>query len=382
MKKEYILVLPSWYPSKLDEFNGDFNERLVNAVSNYKNQIVVYVSTKKTNKLEEVEIFRIGNIITYKAYFLYSKYDLVNVIKMLKLYLSIFKLIFKEHGLPLLVHNYVFFPSGLISIYLKHRYKLKILLTEHWSIFNYHSNLNHIYKKSCYKRMLFSFILKSFDIVISVSKSLDESISEWTKNTKNYILPNVVNVDFFNRRNQLTSDSPFTFIHVSDMGLHKNVIGILNVFKKIIDNGFNVHLILVGKEKDEISVLIKKYSLVQYVKILGELPYQKVSEAMKLSKAFILFSKYENMPCVILEALCCGLPVISSNVGGISNAINQENGILVESENEIQLEDAIYYLMNNYNQFNADKISEKAIGLYNYNNIGKQINEIYLETLK
>lgn len=385
MKNNYILVLPSWYPSKLDKFNGDFNERLVNAVANYQNQIVVYVSTLKKNKLKETEISQIGNLITYKAYFPNSNYDVINAIRMIRLYMSIFKQIFNQYGLPKLVHNYVFFPSGIISIYLKYRYNLRVVLTEHSSIFNYTNNSNHnVYTHSFYKRIIYKIVLNCFDTVIAVSKSLSVSVSEWTKESvKNYILPNVVDVNFFNNEKlNFLPIEPFTLIHVSDMGLHKNVIGILNVLNKIIINGNSIKLVLVGKEKKETLSFIKDNNLGKHVQLMGEMSYQLVSQAMKTAHAFVMFSRYENMPCVILEALCCGLPIISSNVGGVSTVINKTNGLLVESENEVELHEALLMMIKNYHLYDTQSISKNAISAYNYNHIGKLTNEIYLETLR
>jgi len=383
INSDYILVLPSWYPSKLDRFNGDFNERLVHAVGNYKTQIVIYVSTKKQNSLKDIEIFEKENIITYKAYFLYSKLNVINVFRMFRLYLKIFAIVFKECGLPLLVHNYVFFPSGLASVYLKHRYKLKVVLTEHWSLFNYSNNANHIYNQSLYKRIIYHRILNCFDATISVSESLSTSVSEWTKKAKRYILPNVVDVEVFNTNKIVGSaNKTFTYIHVSNIGIHKNVESILEVLHIMLKKGIKVNLTLIGNRKENIMEIIDKNALLkQHVNFLGEVSYNEVAEWMKKSDAFILFSKYENMPCVILEALCCGLPVISSNVGGIANVVKAENGILVESGNKKQLEEAMGYLIENYHRYDTDQISAEAIKTYNYKNIGKRTNEIYLETL-
>lgn len=386
LKKEYILVLPSWYPSKLDEFNGDFNERLVNAVSNYRTQVVIYVSTKRNSMLSETEVFQRGNITTYKIYFKNSKYEIINFMRMVKSYLSIFKQTFDKHGLPALVHNYVFFPAGIISVYLKHRYKLKVILTEHWTIFDTNRS-NAIINHSLHKKLIYKVILNSFDQTISVSEKLNIFISEWATRAENHVLPNVVNVEYFNLEQLQRSNQPFTFVHVSNMaahnGFHKNVAGILNVFNKIIKDGFQVNLILVGKKNKEISDYIERNILLnEKVKVLNEIPYQSVSQTMKSAHAFVLFSRYENMPCVILEALCCGLPVVSSNVGGITTVIDETNGILVESENENQLEEAMLSMMKNYHKYDTHLISENAIKAFNYDIIGKKVNDIYTEILK
>jgi glycosyltransferase involved in cell wall biosynthesis len=103
---------------------------------------------------------------------------------------------------------------------------------------------------------------------------------------------------------------------------------------------------------------------------------------MQLSSSLLLFSRFENLPCVILEALCCGLPVISSRVGGIPEVIDGENGILVESGNIPDLVTAMIQMIENYAEYNRKLIAEKAIAFFNYNTVGKQYSDIYNTVLK
>ena len=92
-----------------------------------------------------------------------------------------------------------------------------------------------------------------------------------------------------------------------------------------------------------------------------------------------MFSRFENLPCVILEALCCGLPVISSRVGGIAEVIDERNGILVESENVDQLADAMQQLVDNHALYNGQTISSDAIARFNYDTVGAQYLSLYKE---
>jgi glycosyltransferase involved in cell wall biosynthesis len=378
----YILVLPSWYPNKLSVLDGDFNERLVKATSSYKFQIVVCVSTKRNykEKIKEYDLFIEKNVITYKAYYPFSKWFIVNVFLMIRLYLKIFKEIFKKYGLPQIVHTYVFLPAGIISLYLKYRYGLKTVLTEHWSFFNKRRSDN-INKDPFYKKWVYKKILNSFNRIILVSKDLEESVSQWTPNIKKYIFPNVVDTTIFNREDSVfNKDRVFTFVHVSNMTFNKNVISIINCFKNVVEKGYTSKLILVGGVTESInSHLMELGFLKGNVECLGEIAYAEVAEVMKKSNAFVLFSYYENMPCVLLESLCCSLPIIASNVGGIPEVVNTENGILIESGNSKQLEDAMIFMINNPDKFDKQSISSKAINTYGYNEIGNKINNVYLE---
>ena len=112
------------------------------------------------------------------------------------------------------------------------------------------------------------------------------------------------------------------------------------------------------------------------------LPYGEVARLMRNSDAFVLFSLYENMPCVVLEALCCGLPVITSDVGGLKEVINQENGVLVRDYATRTLTEAMINLYISYLQFNRQKISADARSKFSYEMIGKEINDAYEEVLK
>src|SRR5690606_10591701 len=61
----------------------------------------------------------------------------------------------------------------------------------------------------------------------------------------------------------------------------------------------------------------------------GYLDRDTMADWMQTSHVFILPTKSENLPCVILESLSCGTPVISMDLNGIPEMVNESNGILV-----------------------------------------------------
>ncbi|MBL0131813.1 MAG: glycosyltransferase [Chitinophagaceae bacterium] len=91
----------------------------------------------------------------------------------------------------------------------------------------------------------------------------------------------------------------------------------------------------------------------------------------------IVFSNIENSPCVIGEALCCGLPVIATDVGGIPELVNENNSIRVVPKDEEALAGVMRQMMDNYAKFDRKKIAEDAQSRFSYPVIGKKIDEIY-----
>jgi glycosyltransferase involved in cell wall biosynthesis len=79
----------------------------------------------------------------------------------------------------------------------------------------------------------------------------------------------------------------------------------------------------------------------------------------------------------MLEAFCCGLPVIATRVGGIEYHLPSTHGILVESENEEHLLVAMENLFNLYSMFNREAISASASALYSMETIGIFYEKVY-----
>lgn len=74
----------------------------------------------------------------------------------------------------------------------------------------------------------------------------------------------------------------------------------------------------------------------------GNLKHPEVIESMKQSNVLVLPTYFEGFPNVIVEAFYCGLPVIATNVGAISESIdNGENGYLVEVKSAVSLREAM-----------------------------------------
>jgi glycosyltransferase involved in cell wall biosynthesis len=96
----------------------------------------------------------------------------------------------------------------------------------------------------------------------------------------------------------------------------------------------------------------------------------------QLADTFVLFSRYENLPCVLLESLCCGTPIVATRVGGIAEII-ADNGFLVESEDEKALFDAMRLFIDKKVSFSKPEIAQNAQKLYSVEAISSKFIELY-----
>ena len=134
---------------------------------------------------------------------------------------------------------------------------------------------------------------------------------------------------------------------------------------KILKNTYNdAKLTMVGPEKDgsleKCLRLSKRYKLNQKVEFVG---YLSKIEWLKIARdhdIFINTSTVDNMPVSILEMMALGLPIISTNVGGIPCILkNKKNSLLVNNNDFKSMASSIKYLINDPEY--AHKISMNAL---------------------
>jgi glycosyltransferase involved in cell wall biosynthesis len=113
------------------------------------------------------------------------------------------------------------------------------------------------------------------------------------------------------------------------------------------------------------------------VRFMGNLNSEAVAVEMQNADVLVLFSEMENAPCVISEALCCGLPVISSAVAGIPEMLNQDNGLMVDSGDEKGLVVAMAKAIEANGTWDREKIADAAQRIYGFDAVGEILNESY-----
>ncbi len=137
-------------------------------------------------------------------------------------------------------------------------------------------------------------------------------------------------------------------------------------------------------EFEKIRHMIKKFNLEKDVKILGWVDLKRKKELLSTASVFVLPSYYEGVPISILESLAVGLPVVSTNVGGIPSIIkNGVNGILIPPGDIAQLVDAILSILSDNNLAEKLSLNGKKIIIRRYlpEHSSKKISMIYQELL-
>lgn len=380
-----VLFLSAWYPNRYDAMAGLFVRKHAEAVSRYCDVQVLYVHGDKSISKIEVIKNRLNKIDEYIVYFpekqkgiLRRVYKIFSYIKAVQKGLRIIK---KESGLPDIVHVNILTRSGILAYFLKKINNIPYVITEHWT--RYLPSRNSF--KGFFRKFITRVIVKNASAVMPVSEDLKQSMLRHKLFNKNYYVINNVVEDIFFQQTRMNFSSQKTILHISCFDDNqKNISGLLRAIKELSTKRSDFTTVVVGTGIDYDMII--KYAdelniSKDILRFTGELSPAKVAEEFAECDFFVMFSNHENSPVVICESLSCGKPVISTNVGGISELLNESNGILIPARDEKVLVEKIDFMLNHFQDFDGQTIQNEASRKFSYERIGNDIESIYKRIL-
>ncbi|MBW4554048.1 MAG: glycosyltransferase family 4 protein [Aphanocapsa sp. GSE-SYN-MK-11-07L] len=179
--------------------------------------------------------------------------------------------------------------------------------------------------------------------------------------------------------------SPNTFCLLNVGGNHprKNLIGILKALKLIKQRGLSVQFWKVSDDfKDDDKRFIQANGLGDSIKYLGYLDKTTLVKAYNAANVLVAPSFHEGFGITLLEAMACGIPVITSNVSAMPEVVN-DAGILVDPKDSQVIADSMYRLYDNpiYSQELREKGLKRAQSL-TWKKVAEQMSEVYQKFLR
>lgn len=118
------------------------------------------------------------------------------------------------------------------------------------------------------------------------------------------------------------------------------------------------------------------------IRFPGYMNKADLADLMRQSHLFVLPTIADNLPCVVIESLCCGTPVVSMAVNGVPELVNASNGILVPPSDPQALSMALAQMITGHARFDRRAIAAHAADNYSMEAINARISEIYRGVLK
>lgn len=379
-----ILFITTWYPTEKNPVNGVFIREHAKAVKLYNNILVFHIAGFKPNikklweVIEETDQSLTESIPTYRVWCLPSPIPKTRFILYLYSIIKSFKYILSKGFYPDIIHAHIF-EAGVPAILIGKIYKIPVVITEQSTIFS-RKLLNNI---DLFKSKI-AFSLSK--IVLPVSNSLKKAIEQYKIKANFKVIPNVVDTTLFypspdkNPNNILKK---LLFVGLLDASHKKGIPFLFQALVKLKINRIDWHLDIIGdgparKEYEEMAI---RLGIGEKVSFHGLKSKKEVAEFMRNSDLFVLPSLFETFSVVTAEALATGIPVLVTSCGGPEEFIKEGIGLVVPRGDSEVLYKGLDYMLNNLGKYDQYHISRYAYTLFNPENVGKQLQKIYLECI-
>ncbi len=356
-----ILHLPKWYPHRYDDQDGDFVARHVAAIAAHGGagggpvvSAVVFAAVARgpIAKLIEEDYDLRGPVPTWRYYYRARPTGLPPLDKLLKLSLW---LECQRRGLravrrhwagerPSIVHAHVLLRTGLLASWLRWRWGVPFIVTEHWTIYLAARRA----RLPGWRRALTRWVVGRAAALHTVSGALAEALAALgARARRTEIIANVVDTALF-RPATTETVAPATLLHVAAFNEEvKNLAGVLRVVAGLrpVWPGLRLRVAGYGAAEGQLRAYAAELGLLAegIVTFLGKLAHPAVAAEMRRATALVSFSRAETFGVVLLEARACGRPVVATRVGGVPELFEPAGtfGLLVAPDDEAALAAAL-----------------------------------------
>ena len=257
--------------------------------------------------------------------------------------------------IPFMTHG------NFIGILVGRLWGIKVLSSEHNNHLKKTDLIGHITKKYLYRYSNGLTVLTSFDV------------DYYKKNgAKVFIMPNPCSFDILEHRSG-NREKVIVAVGNLDRFHHKGFDNLIPLIVPVLKENPEWKLKIVGAGENglqKLTELVNEHQIERQVEFTGF--RRDVARIMRESEIFVLSSRFEGLPMVMLEAMSQGLVCVSYNCKtGPSDIIeNEVNGLLVEDQNQKALADALRRVINDTDLRNKlGESSLKSLDQFNINSI-------------
>jgi len=334
----------------------------------------IYNLSKIQSKFNDVKIiFNYGEKVNQKDI---KVLPLIKLFKIRPLFIGIIlfylavikKLLFKKQQFDI-IHIHGDWSSLLFIKLLKKLTNAKVV------VLSLHDQLT---EKYTHQRLLPSLV-QDIDLIFSTGYDTAREL-EKLSGKKVTVQPSGINEIFFQEFEKKYENDKFTIVTVANLFLKKNIELVLDIAKELKECRF----IVVGDgSRRAVLENIIKIQNISNVELAGFKSAVEVREYYQQSDCYLLTSFAEGTPTSALEAMACGLPIVSSNAGGLGNIVKEyENGFVINDFDKSRYIEKLQLLQNDVDlRTKMFKSNKKLAETYRWDNVAENITNKIKEVL-
>lgn len=354
-----ICVISSSYPNE-DGIGNTFVEQLVNALTRLGHQCVVIAPLNtfgndlaSQHKQHEVKVLDDRKSVTvYRPRIRCRNIPYIPVSNVRHAYQKAIERTIKEEKLSIDIIYCHFFATGILAWRYAHKYHIPLFVATG------ESSICHRFQKPCWTFSWTKFKKDTKGIICVSSKNMEECVGlGYAEREKCKVFPNGADLQLFRPLDKTTcrrqiglKDDDFLLVTVGEFSNRKGQNRIIKAIDSLSDSRIKTCFIGRGEPIADRD----------YVFYKGTVNHADLPVYLNAADVFVLPTLREGCCNAIVEALACGLPVISSDRSFNYDILDETNSILVEPEDIIQIAAAIKLLSEDENKRNI--LAQGALG--------------------
>lgn len=309
-----------------------------------------------------------------------------------------FQIIFFIKSIVKIIYNLMFGNIKIVHMHLSERgsfirkyivfcicniFHKKVIVHMHGAEFKeFYQNSNNIIKNKVVK------LLTRADVVLVLGKQWEEYVLDLNNSINVVVLKNSVNTT---KETINKYEENINILFLAVLIERKGIFDLIEAAKLINNENklgkYNINFIIAGsgEQEQKCKEIVHHYGLEEQFKFVGWVNGEEKKKLLKNSHIFVLPSYNEGLPVAILEAMSYGIPVISTNVGSIEEAVKHEYTGFIHSPGDISMiKKYIEILINDSEIWNNLSINSKNVIAQEYdsNKYFKKIESLYLDLME
>lgn len=382
-----VLFFTSWYPTAAHTYSGVFVREHAKAVREAGHEVAVLHLAGPHPGLEggpwtmeeERDPSLSEGVRTYHVFHRPFRLRRISYAPYLWSAIGAYRRLRANGFRPDVIHAHIY-PAGVPAAAIGTRSGIPVVLTEQSSAFPRRtlSRVEVLKARYVYKRVARA---------LPVSRHLLEAIRSYGIDVPFEIVPNVVDTSLFfprdDDREKETVQRRLLFVGNLEPLQSKGFPTLLRALVRLNETRRDWRLDVFGDgpERGSYEASAVALGVGEQVKFHGSRPKPEIAQMMRASDLFVLPSRFDNLPCAVVEALASGLPVISTTVGGIPELVDEQSGRLVPPDDPGALAGALQSTLEDIDAFDRSAIAAAADDRYSLEVVGKRLTQIYESAL-
>lgn len=365
-----VLHITTWYPTRSDDPTGTFVREHVRAVGRFAPSSVLHIAWSVDSSMrrytlsdlapiDDVPVLRvtIGRAISWPAW----------------LVIGVSHALIRElaaRGRPVLLHTHTT-PATALGALLALVLRRPLVATEHWTGL-LPGGEGHRWHRSLVARSAFG----RASVVMPVGPTLADGVRPLVGETPIEVVANVVDTSIFTP-GEPDARPADRIVAIASLIPRKRVNLVISAVAMARRSRPGLSLVVLGDgpERRALENLAIELGIRHAVEFRGAVAKAEVAEELRCAELTVIASELETFSVVAAEAMCCGVPVVTTRCGGPEHLVDQQSGIVLDRTDVDALADALLSALSR--TWDHTAISDAAHARFSPGAVARRIDEIY-----